>query len=65
MISASQTQHLRPRYSLRPLLHIQLAEDVLHVRLHRLRSDGEVPGNLLVGQPLGDQLEYVAFPRTQ
>ena len=24
MISASQTQHLRPRYSLRPLLHIQL-----------------------------------------
>jgi hypothetical protein len=65
LIGASQAQHLRPRHGLRPLLHIQLGEDVLHVRLHRLRGDGEVPGNLLVGQPLGDQLEYVAFPRTQ
>ena len=46
--STSQTQTLRARHGLCSLFNIELGEDVLHVRLHGLRSDGQVPSNLLV-----------------
>src|SRR5579859_3132915 len=64
-MSAGQTQDLSARYSLRTPFDIQLDEDVLYVRLHSLGTDGEVPGNFLVGQTFGDQSEYVAFARAQ
>src|ERR1700722_18265284 len=65
VLSATQTQDLRARHGLCALFNIKLGEDVLHVRLHRFGSDGEVPGNLLVGESLGNHLEYIAFACTQ
>src|SRR6202166_3178163 len=60
-----QTQNLSTRYGLRPPFYLQLDEDVLDMRLHRLGTDGQILGNFLVGQALGNQSEYVALPRAQ
>jgi hypothetical protein len=43
----------------------QLDEDVLYMRLHRFKSDGQIPGNFVVGQTLSNQSEDVAFARAQ
>jgi hypothetical protein len=64
-ICAGQAENLRPRHGLRPIANVQLGEDMFHVRLDRFWSDREISRNLLVGQPLTNQLEYVAFARTQ
>ena|ERR1700675_627563 len=65
VLGASQTQDLRARHGLCALFNIQFGENMLHVRLHRFRSDGEVSSNLLVGEALGNHLEYIAFASTQ
>ena len=44
-----------PRRDLGPGAHLQLAPDVLHVRLGGPRRDGQAPGNGLIRQPRGYQ----------
>src|SRR6202161_1301593 len=47
------------------LFGAELDEDMLDVSFHCLGRDGEVAGNLLVGQALGDHLENRTFARTE
>jgi hypothetical protein len=48
-----------PRRDLGTRVHLQLAPDVLHVRLGGPRRHRQAPGDGLVGQPPGDQLGHL------
>ena len=55
----------RPRRDLGPGAHLQLAPDVLHMRLGGPRRDGQPPGDGLIGQPLGDQFGHLELTAGQ
>src|SRR5690554_420532 len=44
------------------ILHAQFAQDVAHVRLHRLDADKQFIGDFLVGLTLGNEDEHLQFP---
>ena len=46
-------------------MQLQLAQGVVHVVLHRAVGEHEPFGDLLVGQPLGDQSQHLGLARGQ
>jgi hypothetical protein len=46
---------------LNPVLQLQLPHDYLHPVPHRKDREAQLLGNLLVGEPLGDQNYYFLF----
>src|SRR4051812_14515803 len=56
-----ESKTLRARNGLRPLLDIELSEDVLDVRFDGLGRDEKSSCDFLVGSALGDQIEDIAL----
>ena len=55
----------RPRHGFDARLRGQLQQDVLGVRLDRLRCDAELPGDALVRQAVAHQAHDVALARRE
>ena len=60
-----QTETLRTGYCLGSPFDSELRENVLDMRLYRLRRNAEVSCDLLVGLAVADQLENAALARAQ
>jgi hypothetical protein len=60
-----QTEALGARNRLRPSVDGELYENVLDVRLYRLRGDTQFPCDLLVGLALADTLKNIALAGAQ
>lgn len=61
-LAVSQSRFPCPDDRLRPIGHLQLAEDVGNVVAHRLEGEAQLLGDLLIGFPLGDQCQEFALP---
>ena len=47
--------------SLSAAVYIQFAVDMLEMHLNRAGSKKQFPGNRIIGEPLGDQMQYFEF----
>ena len=56
-----QAQFPPTRHSLRPAVHLELAVDIAGVGLDRVQREEEPGSDLGIGQPCGDEFEYLAF----
>ena len=64
-LHTNQAEVLGSRHGVRPSVYTKLHKNVFDMRLHRLRSDPQLPCDLLIRSALADTLENIALARAQ